>query len=79
MPLVQYGPRAQAAMVHLSQNHAVSLQRTATLMADFFELPVSQATVVKVNQTGAQILQPTVQKIGQACVTQSTQVKPDRG
>lgn len=66
---VQYGPRAQAAMVHLSQNHAVSLQRTATLMADFFELPVSQATVVKANQTGAQILQPTVQEIGQACVT----------
>lgn len=66
---VQYGPRAQAAMVHLSQNHAVSLQRTATLMADFFELPVSQATVVKANQTGAKILQPTVQEIGQACVT----------
>ena len=40
-------------------------------MADFFELPVSQATAVKANQTGAQILQPTVQKIGQACVTSS--------
>ena len=29
---VQYGPRAQAAMVHLNQNHAVSLQRTAALI-----------------------------------------------
>ena len=29
---VQYGPRAQAAMVHLNQNHAVSVQRTAALM-----------------------------------------------
>ena len=40
---VQYGPRAQAAMVHLNQNHAVSVQRTAALMNDFFGLPVSQA------------------------------------
>jgi transposase len=62
---VQYGPRAQAAMVHLNQNHAVSVQRTAALMNDFFDLPVSQATVVKAAQMGADILQPTVQTIGQ--------------
>jgi len=66
---VQYGPRAQAAMVHLNQNHAVSLQRTAALMKDFFGLPVSQATVVKAAQAGAEILQPTVQSIGQAAVS----------
>ena len=30
---VQYGPRAQAAMVHLNQNHAVSVQCTAALAA----------------------------------------------
>jgi len=35
-------------------------------MKDFFELPVSQATVVKATQAGADILQPTVQDIGQA-------------
>ena len=63
---VQYGPRAQAAMVHLNQNHAVSVQRTAALMKDFFDLPVSQATVVKAAQTGADILQPTVHDIGQS-------------
>ena len=44
---VQYGPRAQAAMVHLNENHAIPLQRTAALMEDFFGLPVSQATVSK--------------------------------
>ncbi|HEY5582350.1 MAG TPA: DUF6444 domain-containing protein [Rhodoferax sp.] len=65
---VQYGPRAQAAMVHLNQNHAVSVQRTAALMQDFFSLPVSQATVVKAAQTGADLLRPTVQVIGQAIV-----------
>jgi transposase len=65
---VQYGPRAQAAMVHLNLNHAVSVQRTAVLMKDFFELPVSQATVLKAVQVGADILQPVVQDIGQAVV-----------
>jgi transposase len=65
---VQYGPRAQAAMVHLNLNHAVSVQRTAALMQDFFGLSVSQATVVKAARAGAGILQPTVQDIGQAIV-----------
>ena len=65
---VQYGPRAQAAMVHLNQNHAVSVLRTAALMKDFFDLPVSQATVLKAVQASADILLPTVQDIGQAIV-----------
>ena len=65
---VQYGPRAQAAMVHLNFNHAVSVQRTAGLMKDFFDLPVSQASVIKATKTGANILQPTVQTIGQGIV-----------
>ena len=30
-------------MVHLNQNHAVPLQRTAVLMEDFFDLQVEQA------------------------------------
>jgi len=65
---VQYGPRAQAAMVHLNLNHAVSVQRTAALMKDFFGLPVTQATVLKAAQAGANILLPTVQNIGKAIV-----------
>jgi transposase len=65
---VQYGPHAQAAMVHLNQNHAVSVQRTAALMKDLFGLPVSQATVLKAAMASAGILQPTVDAIGQAAV-----------
>jgi len=65
---VQYGPRAQAAMVHLNQNHAVSVQRTAALMQDLFGLSVSQATVIKAGVASAAILQPTVNAIGQAAV-----------
>ncbi len=66
---VQYGPGAQAAMVHLNQNHAVSVQRTAALMKDFFGLAVSQATVVKAALAGAETLRPTVQGIGQGAVS----------
>lgn len=66
---VQYGPRAQAAMVHLNLNHAVSVQRTAALMNDLFGLSVSQATVIKAVVASAGILQPTVDAIGQAAVS----------
>jgi len=66
---VQYGPRAQAAMVHLNLNHAVSIQRTAALMQDLFGLSVSQAMVVKAGAAGAGILQSTVQAIGQGAVS----------
>ena len=65
---VQYGPRAQAAMVHLNQNHAVSVQRTAALMNDFFGLALSQATVVKAVHSSGDLLLPTAQAIGQAAV-----------
>jgi transposase len=44
---VQYGPRAQAAMVHLNQNHAVSVERATVLIKDLFGLSVNQATVIK--------------------------------
>jgi len=65
---VQYGPRAQAAMVHLNLNHAVSVSRTAALMEDLFELPVSEATVIKATRTGADLLRPSVEAIGQAVI-----------
>src|SRR5450830_486077 len=66
---VQYGPRAQAAMVHLNQNHAVSVQRTAVLMKDLFGLSVSQATVIKAGVDSAVLLQPTVDAIGLAAIS----------
>ena len=65
---MQYGPSAQAAMVHLNQNHAVSIQRTADLMKDLFGLSISKAAVVKAGVAGAGILQPTVQAVGRGAV-----------
>ena len=63
---VQYGSLAQTAMVHPNQNHAVSVQRTAAVMKDFFDIPVSQATVSKTAQASSHILRPAVQVIGHA-------------
>ena len=43
---VQYGPAALAAVVHLSHHHMLPVKRTAALMGDLFELPMSEATVL---------------------------------
>jgi transposase len=69
---VQYGSRAKAAMVHLNQNHAISQKRTAMVMGEIFDMPVSQATVVKASDSCAKILQPTVDKIAEACIASPT-------
>ena len=69
---VQYGPRALAAAVHLNQHHMVPLKRTASLMGEFFGLPMSEATVLSANARAAAVLAPTVQAIAQAFLTQPT-------
>lgn len=65
---VQYGPQALAAMVHMSQHHMLPAWRTAGLMGDFFDLPMSDATVLSAVSQAAERLQPTVQAIGQALI-----------
>ena len=65
---VQYGPRLKAAVVHLTQHHMVSAQRAADLMGDFFELPLSDATVLAAVDEAHERLEPTVAAIGQAVV-----------
>ena len=69
---VQYGPAAQAAMVHLNQNHMLPLKRTATLMDELFGLSVSEATVLNASIEAAERLTPTVDAIGQAFLKQPT-------
>jgi transposase len=65
---VQYGPRVLATMVHLNQNHAVSVKRTADVVDDLFGLPVSEATVLEATRDSARILQPAVARIAQAVI-----------
>jgi transposase len=63
---VQYGPRVKAAGVHLTQHHMLPAQRTADLMGDLFDLPLSDATVLAAVEEARQRLEPTVTAIGQA-------------
>jgi transposase len=63
---VQYGSRLKAAVVHSTQHHMLPAQRTAELMGDLFDLPLSDATVLAAVEEARQRLEPTVTAIGQA-------------
>src|ERR671915_1658390 len=63
---VQYGPRLKGAVVHLTQHHMLPAQRTAELMGDLFDLPLSDATVLAAVDEARQRLEPTLTAIGQA-------------
>src|ERR671915_1692484 len=63
---VQYGPRLKGAVLHLTQHHMLPAQRTAELMGDLFDLPLSDATVLAAVEEARQRLEPTVTAIGQA-------------
>ena len=63
---VQYGLGLKAAAVHLTQHHMLPVQRTADLMGDLFDLPVSDATVLAAVEEAGERLEPTVTAIGQA-------------
>lgn len=63
---VQYGPRALAAVVTLTQHQMLPLQRTAQLMHDLFQLPMSEAVIIKACREASKRLEPTVKLIGEA-------------
>ena len=63
---VQYGPVVKAAMVHLTRQHMLPLQRTTGIIGDFFGLNVSQAAIIKAVDEAAEHLTPTVESIKQA-------------
>jgi transposase len=65
---VQYGPRVKAAVVHLSQPHMLPAQRTADVMGDLCDLPLSDATVLAAVSEASERLEATVAVIAQAVV-----------
>ena len=66
---VQYGPAARAAVVHLTHQHMMPVQRTAALRGDFFGLPMAQGTVLAAGEEARIRRVPTVALIGQAIQT----------
>lgn len=63
---VQYGPRIKAAVVHLTHHHMMPVARTGDLAGDLFGLPLSDATVLAINEEARTLLAPTVAAMGEA-------------
>lgn len=66
---VQYGPRIKAAVVHLTHHHMLPLARTGALTGDLFGLPISDATVLAINEEASVLLAPTVAAMGESLKT----------
>jgi transposase len=66
---VQYGPRIKAAVVHLTHHHMMPVARTGDLTGDLFGLPLSDATVLAINEEARALLAPTVAALGEALKT----------
>jgi transposase len=66
---VQYGPHIKAAVVHLTHQHMMPVARTGELICDLFGLPISDATVLAINEEARALLAPTVAAIGEALKT----------
>lgn len=63
---VQYGPRIKAAVVHLTHHHMMPVARTGDLVGDLFGLPLSDATVLAIQEEARALLAPTVTAMGEA-------------
>ena len=66
---VQYGPRIKAAVVHLTHHHMLPVARTGDLVGDLFGLPLSDATVLAINEEARTLLTATVMAMGEALKT----------
>jgi len=54
---VQYGPRAKATAVYLTNYQLLPYERTGELFDDLYSLPICQATLVNANNTCADLLE----------------------
>jgi transposase len=66
---VQYGPRIKAAVVHLTHHHMMPVARSGALTGDLFGLPMSDATVLAINEEARALIAPTVTAMGEAMKT----------
>ena len=63
---VQYGPRIKAAVVHLTHHHMMPVARTGNLVGDLFGLPLSDATILAIQEDARALLAPTVMAMGES-------------
>lgn len=66
---VQYGPAAKATVVGLTCHEMMPINRTGKLMGTIFDLPMSDAAVLKAQNEAGLLLTPIVQAIANALKT----------
>ena len=59
----QYGPRLRAQMVYFNEYHFIPLDRTTEIMAELYQQPVSEGTVVAAAAEVAKRVEPVNEKI----------------
>ncbi|MCX7179377.1 MAG: IS66 family transposase [Proteobacteria bacterium] len=65
---VQYGPAVKALAVYLTQHHMLPVARTAQLLADLYDLPISAGTIMAMIGEANTVLTPTVNRIAEAII-----------
>jgi transposase len=68
---VQYGPRLKAQAVYFNQYHFIPLERTRQLLADLYEHPVSESTIVDAGVLVAARVSPVTEQIKTHLITQA--------
>jgi len=68
----QYGPRLRAQMVYFNEYHFIPLDRTTEIIAELYQQPVSEGTVVAAAAEVARRVKPVNEKI-KAHLTQTEQ------
>jgi len=59
----QYGPRLRAQMVYFNEYHFIPLDRTTEIIAELYQQPVSEGTVVAAAAEVAKRVEPVIEKI----------------
>jgi transposase len=59
----QYGPRVRAQMVYFNAYHFIPLDRTTEIIAELYQQPVSEGTVVAAAAEVAKRVKPVIEKI----------------
>lgn len=73
---VQYGVQFRALDVYLTEHHMLALARTAQLLGDCYDVPISTATVMTMIREAEERLAPTARRIGEP-LAQAPMAGPD--